>query len=277
MNLKHKVIKDFQYLSPDKKIFTLKAGTIIDEYVFKIKNESIDIDKDIIDNNPDFFEIVEWRAELLAYLKANKIPQPAVLSKKLIPFINEMLASVQPSKSSNNSEDIQRFKDKENEYRLRFERLERKEQEYLDDLKSLRAKEDTYRNDLINLSNKEIELQRGLKEISEKQRNFDIQVLQSINNSETSLDKKYQDIEDKIAKDFQEISDREFKLQLLNNELQENLKTVENLKSQVKEYNLYLDEKLSEIYNWKERVLNNWNYDLYPIPDFPIIEKRDFS
>ena len=55
MKIKHKVVKEFQYLTPDKKIFILKVGTILDEYIYKVKNESINIDKDIIDNNPDFF------------------------------------------------------------------------------------------------------------------------------------------------------------------------------------------------------------------------------
>ena len=72
MKLKHKLIKEFQYLGEDKKIIVLKVGTILEEYVYKLKSELIPIDKDIVDSNPDFFEIVEWRAELLSYLKSNK-------------------------------------------------------------------------------------------------------------------------------------------------------------------------------------------------------------
>ena len=93
MKIKHKVVKEFQYLSPDKKIFILKAGTILEEYNYKIKSDIIPIDKDIIDNNPEFFEIIDWKAELLTYIKANKLPTPAVLTKKLIPFIDEMVLS----------------------------------------------------------------------------------------------------------------------------------------------------------------------------------------
>ena len=84
MKIKHKVIKEFQYLSPDKKIFILKLGTILEDYIYKVKTELIPIDKDIIDNNPDFFIVIDWKAELLTYLKTNKIPQPAVLGKKLL-------------------------------------------------------------------------------------------------------------------------------------------------------------------------------------------------
>ena len=94
MKLKHKLIKEFQYLGDDKKIIVLKVGTILEEYVYKLKSEIIPIDKDIVDSNPDFFEIVEWKAELLSYLKSNKIPQPAILSKKLYPFMEEDRKSV---------------------------------------------------------------------------------------------------------------------------------------------------------------------------------------
>jgi hypothetical protein len=72
MKLKHKVIKEFQFLTPDKKILILKVNTVLEEYVYCQKDESITIDKDIVDNNPEFFQEVDWRAELLSYLKTNK-------------------------------------------------------------------------------------------------------------------------------------------------------------------------------------------------------------
>ena len=49
MKIKHKVIKEFQYLSPDKKIFILNVGTILEEYNYRVKTEIIPIDRDIID------------------------------------------------------------------------------------------------------------------------------------------------------------------------------------------------------------------------------------
>ena len=87
MKIRHKVIQDFQFVSDDKKIFVLKLGSILEEYVFKTKGEEIPIDRDIIDNNPLYFQIIDWKSELLMYLKLNKIPQPSQISKKLIPFI----------------------------------------------------------------------------------------------------------------------------------------------------------------------------------------------
>ena len=72
MKLKHKLIKEFQYLGDDKKIIVLKVGTILEEYIYKLKSELIPIDKDIVDSNPDFFEIIDWKSELLTYIKSNK-------------------------------------------------------------------------------------------------------------------------------------------------------------------------------------------------------------
>jgi hypothetical protein len=91
MKIKHKVIKEFQYLSPDKKIFILKVGTILQEYNYTVKSEIIPIDKDIIDNNPEFFEVIDWKSELLTHMKAQKFPTPSQFHKKLIPFIEEMV------------------------------------------------------------------------------------------------------------------------------------------------------------------------------------------
>ena len=100
MKLKHKVIKEFQFLTEDKKILILKVNTILEEYVYTQKDDSITIDKDIVDNNPEFFLEVDWKTELLSYLKSNKIPQPSVLSKKLIPFIDDMIMGSIPEPSS---------------------------------------------------------------------------------------------------------------------------------------------------------------------------------
>ena len=48
MKIKHKCIKEFQYLSPDKKIFILKLGTILNEYVYNVKGEDIKIDREVL-------------------------------------------------------------------------------------------------------------------------------------------------------------------------------------------------------------------------------------
>ena len=90
MAVKHKVLKDFQLLTNDKKIITLKAKTILEDYKYSTKNDNVLVEKDIVDNNPDYFSIIDWKEELNTYLRQNKMPQPAVLTKKLVPFIEEM-------------------------------------------------------------------------------------------------------------------------------------------------------------------------------------------
>jgi hypothetical protein len=99
MKIRHKLLQDFQFTSSDKKIFILKKGTIIDGFKYKIKDDTIDIDMDIVLSNPDYFETIDWRSELLIHLKASKVPQPSQISKKIVPFIEEMILS--SSNSSN--------------------------------------------------------------------------------------------------------------------------------------------------------------------------------
>jgi len=91
MAIKHKVLKDFQLLTDDKKIIILKAKTVIEDYKFKNKSETVSVPVDIIKNNPDYFSFIDWKEELQSYLKVNKIPQPAVITKKLVPFIETMM------------------------------------------------------------------------------------------------------------------------------------------------------------------------------------------
>ena len=90
MAIKHKVLKDFQLLTTDKKIITLKAKTVLEDYKYVTKNDNVIIEKDVINNNPDYFSIIDWKEELNTYLKQNKIPQPAIITKKLVPFLEEM-------------------------------------------------------------------------------------------------------------------------------------------------------------------------------------------
>jgi hypothetical protein len=78
--MKYKVIKEFSITNnTTKKIDTLKVGLIL------VAGSIVDFD--IIKNNPEYFEEYNWKSELTYYLKLNKFPQPAILSKKLQPFI----------------------------------------------------------------------------------------------------------------------------------------------------------------------------------------------
>ena len=227
MKIKHKVVKEFQYLSPDKKIFILKAGTILEEYNYKIKSDIIPIDKDIIDNNPEFFDIIDWRAELLTYIKANKLPTPAVLTKKLIPFIDEMvLSSIQQNtitgtivdesvvkELERNFSDLnsreKRIKEKEDEIDIRIKRVEKREGEYKEDLKSLDKKEDDLREKSKELIEKNLDLDDKIQDINEKERNLDRASLES----SKEIDEKYVKLQERIDKDLKSLSEREKELE----------------------------------------------------------------
>ena len=226
MKIKHKVVKEFQYLSPDKKIFILKAGTILEEYNYKIKSDIIPIDKDIIDNNPEFFEIIDWKAELLTYIKVNKLPTPAVLTKKLIPFIDEMvLSSIQQNivtgtvvdesvvkelerKELDLNSREKRIKDKEEEIDIRLKRVEKRESEHKDDLKSLDKREDELRDKSKEVIEKGLDLNDKLQELNEKERNLDRASLES----SKEIDEKYVKLQEKIDSDLKELSKREKEL-----------------------------------------------------------------
>ena len=93
MKVKHKLLCDYQYTTPDKKIFVLKTGTILQNYMHSIKDEKILIDKDIVDNNTLFFSVIDWKNELHRYLKSQKLPTPSILAKTLIPLIEDMILS----------------------------------------------------------------------------------------------------------------------------------------------------------------------------------------
>lgn len=250
MKLKHKVVKEFQYLSPDKKIFILKAGTILEEYNYKIKSDIIPIDKDIIDNNPEFFEIIDWKAELLTYIKANKLPTPAVLTKKLIPFIDEMvLSSIQQNivtgtvvdesvlkeierKELDLNSREKRIKDKEEEIDIRLKRVEKRESEHKDDLKSLDKREDELRDKSKEVIEKGLDLNDKLQELNEKERNLDRASLES----SKEIDDKYVKLQKKIDSDLKELSKREKELSKReeskssqNDSLKEDIDSIDNI------------------------------------------------
>ena len=249
MKIKHKVVKEFQYLSPDKKIFILKVGTVLEEYNYKVKTETIVIDRDIIDNNPEFFEIVDWKAELLTYIKTNKLPTPAVLTKKLIPFIDEMvLSSMQQNVPTGNVVDEsvvrelerkeldlnsrdKRIKEKEDEIEIRLKRVEKRETEYKEDLKSLDKKEDDIREKSKELIEKGLDLDDKMQDLNEKERNIDRSVLES----SKEIDEKYVKLQERIDKDLKSLSERE-------KELESNLKIFAEKESRIEK----LESELSD-------------------------------
>jgi uncharacterized protein YoxC len=279
MKIKHKVVKEFQYLSPDKKIFILKAGTILEEYKYKLKTEIIPIDRDIIDNNPEFFEVVDWKAELLAYIKANKLPTPAVLTKKLIPFIDEMvLSSIQQNVPVGNVVDEtvvrelerkeldlnsreRRIKDKEDEIDIRLKRVEKRESEYKEDLKSLDKKEDGIREKSKEIIEKGLDLDDKIQDLNEKERNLDRSALES----SKEIDEKYVKLQKKIDEDLKSLTEREkdleYKYKTLSKKEEEISDLEGNIYEKSKKYDTLLEcvEDIEESLNGLVSITNLLN------------------
>lgn len=223
MKIKHKVIKEFQYISSDKKIFILKTGTILNSYIYLVKNESILIDRDIIDNNPDFFEVVDWKHELLAHLKSNKIPQPSQVYKKLLPFIDDMILSnmnnniievdeEQLKEIERKENELNRREriivDKEQEIEIRLNRVEKREQDYKNDLLILDKTEDSIREENKTLIERSLDLDQREQGLNERERNFDRSLLESNNN----IDDKYKELQNRIDEDLLKLNNRESEL-----------------------------------------------------------------
>ena len=91
MPVKHKVLQDFQFLQADKKIIILKAKTLLLDFTYQSKTDSVVIPEDIINSNPEYFQHIDWRMDFLSELKSLKVPQPTIVSKKLIPFVENLL------------------------------------------------------------------------------------------------------------------------------------------------------------------------------------------
>ena len=295
MKLKHKVIKEFQYLSPDKKIFILKLGTILEDYIYRVKTELIPIDKDIIDNNPDFFIVIDWKAELLTYLKTNKIPQPAVLGKKLFPFMEEfILSSVVQEQSvpvldeskwrelDDKEFDLtrreKRIKEKENDLETRLSKIEGRENEYKTDVRLLDKREDDIRQRSTELTNKELDLEEKQQALGEKERNIDSEILEASKN----MDSKYSELQQKIDEDIKSVTERENNLEVKLRELNQSKEEFEEYKLEVERYSTYLSDKVSELTNWKNIVEPNINYAHLVsfginVPPFPLLEFKEIK
>jgi len=252
MKIKHKLLTDYQYTTSDKKIFLIKSGTIIEEYLYKLKGENIPIDRDIVEANPQIFGPIDWKSELLSFMRSEKMPQPAQLGKKLIPFIEDMIMSSIQKQSSpsmdpslikdverredelNNSKrelerrdsDLdsreRRIKDKEDELEVRIKRVEKREDECKLDLKKIEKKDDDLRSRTRTTTEKELDLQEKIQELNERERNLDRTALSSAK----EYDSKYAELQAKIDSDLADLSKRE-------KELENGFKRIKDLESKL--------------------------------------------
>lgn len=238
MTIKHKLLQDFQLMLSDKTIFVLKFGSIIEDYKFKSKNESIDIDPDIVNANPQYFQIVDWKAELISYMRQNKLPTPAILGKKLIPFIEEMFVITSETSSTDSEREYksklkilnERESSLEKEYRSKLREISDKESDYEIKIQKLEKRAMTLEEEYEQLSNKESDVRKKLKESREKEeslkdiefeigkreRNIDKLLLES----EKNLDERQIDMNIKLESKLKEIDKREEELNRREKEIQ---------------------------------------------------------
>ena len=268
MKIKHKLISDYQYLSADKKIFLIKSGTIIENYIYRVKSESICIERQIVDANPEIFQIIDWKAELLTYIKSNKLPTPAVLTKKIIPFIEEMvLSSIQQNsqaapamdeaqikelerKETDLNSREKRIKDKEEEVEIRIKRVEKRESDHKEDLSSLDKKEDDLRERSKTLIEKALDLDDKTQDLNERERNLDSAILKS----SMDVDSKYAELQKKIESDLRTLSERE-------KELETKIKSVSKRESRLDERESELADKIRDL-EIKTEDIKPWEEEL---------------
>ena len=169
MAIKHKVLKDFQLLTDDKKIIILKAKTTIEDYKFKNKSETVSVPVDIIKNNPDYFSFIDWKEELQSYLKVNKIPQPAVITKKLVPFIETMMSENGGTQTKEVIVEKEVIKEVVVEKMMSDESLSI---ELEAKLKKLQIKENQLDKEIAETNQKEIEIESLIKGYEQKEKNL---------------------------------------------------------------------------------------------------------
>jgi uncharacterized protein (DUF3084 family) len=269
MKIKHKLLSDYQHLTNDKKIFLIKSGTILSNYMYSVGDEEILIDSDIINGNPGIFSPVDWKQELHSYIKSNKFPQPKTLASKLEPFIEEMILTSISSSGYDNSPKVDesmikeleskesdlnrrenRIKDKEDEIELRLNRIEKREESYKQDLKDLDIKEDDLRLRSRKLTEKEINIEEKLREIKDKERNFDRSILESAKD----MDVKYSDMQKKIDSELKEISEKEKDLEVLKNELKRKSDEIEQKEAELSDKLRDLRIKEEDFDSFKKEV-----------------------
>jgi len=261
MKIKHKLLSDYQYITPDKKIFLIKSGTIIEEYQYKLKGENIPIDRDIVEANPQLFDNIDWKAEMLSYMKTQKFPTPSQFHKKLVPFIEDMvLSSIQQNntpvstfdeskireiewkeKDLNNRD--RRIKDKEDEIDIRLKRVEKREGDYKNELQGLDKKEDDLRTRSRELTERQIDLEDKIQSLNEKERNLDRGLLES----SKDLDIKYSELQLKIDRDIRFLSEKERDIESKSGEIKRREERLLQLESDIEEVKKYLLMKIEEV------------------------------
>jgi uncharacterized protein (DUF3084 family) len=303
MKVKHKLLNDFQFISPDKKIFILKAGTILEEYNHKVKNEVIPIDRDIVDNNPEFFEVVDWKTELLSFMRVNKMPQPAQLGKKLIPFIEDMILSSFANQAAPDAQTTQELitketelfkreaevekrsiltEQKEEELEAREVRVAKRESNLKEDITSLEKREETVKQKSKSLIEKEFDLEGRDRKLDEKERNAELNSMKS----HEEIDAKYAEIQARLTEESDSITRREGELDERARAVDEKSLEIEGRISQLERLAEELDARAAELDQHRNELTTldseikqwealHWKFKRFTVPPSAIPESMN--
>ncbi len=279
MKIKHKLVKDYQYLTFDKKIILIKSGSILNNYIFKIKNEEIYIDSIIVDSNPDIFSKIEWRQELHTYIKSLKLPQPKILANKIEPFIEEFILIDSLNINDNSYYELElkkneekfltlekKLKDKELELKKNEEKFLTLEKKLKDKELELSKKDDIYSSKNKELKDKEFELSKKDEIILLKEKELIEKELKltELNNKisekekyiETLTSKKSSliDIQEKINNDIVNREKRESDLEYLEEEINKKENDLSIRESELNNKIKNFEYKIDEFREWGDEI-----------------------
>lgn len=296
MKIKHKIIKDFPYVSPDKKITLLKSGAILEDFIYRTKTESLLLDRDVVNSNSDFFQNIDWKQDLLGFMKQNKIPQPSVIGKKIIPFIEDMFVMNIVSQA-NSSDTEKEFKEKLQTLSLKEQELEsenKKRRRELDEMeKNIESKltqmeidmEKKYRSKMKEVSTLESDLQEKMLEIHRSnntnngkdydtelqnlKKEFQIKELELQKKSELQLTESQVSLEKNYREKILEVMQKESELEIKTGRLNQRQQDYENSMKKLSLKEQEIRDSFEEIAK-KQEELRDFEYKLNQ-------QERDFD
>ncbi len=224
---KYKVLTDFQYTDSNKRIVSIKKNTIILDYVYSDKSGEYKIDKDIIENNISYFEVIDFNKEFLMFIKSSKISQPSIVYKKLLPFIEEYI-------NVDNNEVV--IKEVVKEIEIKDTESETKMLYYKDELESVNKILDDKKSEISKLQNMLSIQESELNKVLSKESSDVFLKSELLNKNETiiELNKKVDILSNNILEKDSEIMTLN---SLKNITIEENNKLKDDIEELTNKYN----------------------------------------
>ena len=94
--MRFELIKEFQYVNPERQILSLAVNNIVEKvdanwYGFEIRGKAYKIESAIVESNPAYFKLIDWRVDLLEMMKDKRKATLPALHKSVVGFIEENL------------------------------------------------------------------------------------------------------------------------------------------------------------------------------------------